>query len=363
MERKKEFPGISPSAWEHPADGAALATFSSIPLAGDLLRRAVGSTTERSLRLGALANSARVSDSQFANLYAILREVAERLDLKPLPELFVRLDPKPDARTLGVDRPFILLSSGAIELWDEEELTCVLAHEVGHILSGHAVYKTLLGILIKASSIIAGSMPLGGAAIAAAATALGEWDRKSELSADRASLLVVQDTPIVFRALMKSAAGPRIAQMDVNEFFRQARDYETGGGALDSLFKLVDVLGESHPFPITRMTAIQEWEKSGAYEAILRGDYPRRGAEGERDPRREFEKARSSYAGEFASSEDPLAKAAGKVLDAFGGLFGQAAGGRPPADEDSDRREGAGGPRSIEDVIDEIFGSKGRGSS
>lgn len=354
MESKRAFPGISPSAWEHPADGAALAAFSSIPLAGDLLRRAVGSTTERSLRLGALANSARVTSAQFSYLDAILKESAERLDLRPLPELYVRLDPSPDARALGVDEPFILLSSGALDLWDEEELACVIAHEIGHILSGHAVYKTLLGILIKASSLIAGSLPLGGAAIAAVATALKEWDRKSELSADRASLLVVQDTPVVFRALMKSAAGPRIASMDVNEFFRQARDYETGGGALDSLFKLVDVLGESHPFPITRMTALQEWEKGGAYQAILKGDYPRRGAEGERDAQRDFERAKRAYAGEFAASEDPLAKAAGKVMDAFGSLFGQAGAGAPPGDSPP----GAGVPRSIEDVIDEIFGSR-----
>jgi Zn-dependent protease with chaperone function len=354
MESKRGFPGISPSAWEHPADGAALAAFSSIPLAGDLLRRAVGATTERSLRLGALANAARVSDSQFAYLHAILKDAAGRLDLSPMPELFVRLDPSPDARALGVDRPFIMLSSGALDLWDEEELACVLGHELGHILSGHAVYKTLLGILIKASSIIAGSLPLGGAAIAAAVTALREWDRRSELSADRASLLVVQDAPVIFRALMKSAAGPRIAQMDVNEFFRQARDYETGEGGLDSLYKLLDVLGESHPFPITRMTALQEWEKGGAYDAILRGEYPRRGAEGERDAQRDFERARSAYSGEFAGSGDPLAQAAGKVLDAVGGLFGQGGAGQPPKAD----TQGAGAPRSIEDVIDEIFGSK-----
>ena len=129
---------------------------------------------------------------------------------------------------------------------------------------------------------------------------------------------------------MKSAAGPRTGQMDVNEFFRQARDYEIGGGALDSLFKLVDVLGESHPFPITRITALQEWEKGGAYEAILKGEYPRRGAADERDPQRDFEKARSAYAGEFANSEDPLAQAAGKVLNAVGDLFGRSGGFPPP---------------------------------
>jgi Zn-dependent protease with chaperone function len=357
METKHSFPGISSSAWEHPADAAALAAFSSIPLAGELLRRAVGSTTERSLHLGALVNSARVSESQFASLHAILTEACLRLDLSPRPDLFIRLDPSPDARTLGADRPFIVLSSGALDLWDEEELACVLGHEIGHILSGHAVYKTLLGILIKASSLIAGSIPLGGAALMGAATALKEWDRKSELSADRASLLVVQEAPIVFRALMKSAAGARIGQMDVNEFFRQARDYEAGEGGLDSVFKLVDVLGESHPFPVTRITALQEWEKSPSYASVLRGDYVRRGAEGEREAGRDFERARAAYAGEFAASEDQFAQAASRVMDAIGGLFGQA---QDPAPDGGQGGEAGPGkaPPSIEDVIDEIFGSR-----
>ena len=113
------------------------------------------------------------------------------------------------------------------------------------------------------------------------------------------------------------------------------------------------MLDEGHPFPITRITALQEWEKSGEYEKILGGEYPKRGAESERDAQRDFERARSFYSGEFADSEDPLAKAAGKVMDAFGGLFGQAGN-----KEGGDSRKGAGGPRSIEDVIDEIFGSR-----
>lgn len=358
MDTKRSFPGISPTAWEHPADQAALAAFTSIPLAGDLLRRTLGSTTERSLRLATLANSARVSDSQFAPLRASLAAAAGRLDLSPLPELYVRLDPAPDARTLGVEKPFIVLSSGALELWDEEELEVVLAHELGHILSGHAVYKTLLAFLIKASSIVAGAIPLGGAAISAALAALREWDRKSELSADRASLLVVQDASLIFRALMKSAAGPRIGQMELNEFFRQARDYEAGEGGLDSVYKLLDVLGESHPFPITRITALQEWERGPAYASILAGDYPRRGSEGERDANAAFERARSAYEEEFSGSEDPLAKAAGKVMDAVNGLFGQGLGSAGPGQGGAGGSGGQARPPSIEDVIDEIFGSR-----
>ena len=351
MERTRSFPGISPSAWEHPADRAALAAFSSLPIAGELVRRVVGSTTERSLRLSALANYARVSESQFSSLYAILKSVAGRLDLAPLPELFVKLDPAPNAYTLGVDKPFIVVTSAALDLWDDEEMNCILAHEAGHVLSGHVVFKTLLAILIQASSLLAGGLPLAGAAIAAAEAALREWDRKSELSADRAALLAVQDTPLVFRCLMKSAAGARVGQMDMNEFFRQAHDYEASREGMDSLFKLIDLLDESHPFPVARMTALQEWEKSPAYAAILAGDYPKRGAEGERDAARDFKEAGESYSSEFSSSEDPLSQAAGKVMDALGGIFGQGNNGQANA------RAGEPGS-SIEEAIDRIFGKR-----
>ncbi|HOX31904.1 MAG TPA: M48 family metallopeptidase [Spirochaetales bacterium] len=356
MERNRSFPGISPSAWEHPADKAALAAFSSLPLAGELVRRIVGSTTERSLRLSTLANSARASDSQFASLYASLGLLCERLDCAPRPELYIRLDPSPNAFALGVDRPFIVLTSGALDLWGEEELGSVLAHELGHVLSGHVVFKTLLVLLIKASSLLVGNLPLAGAALSAAIAALKEWDRKSELSADRASLLAVQDAPLVLRSLMKSAGGARIGQMDLNEFFRQAHDYESSREGLDSLYKLVDVLGESHPYPVARMTALQEWEKSPAYASILAGDYPRRGQEGERDAARDFQEAGKAYSSEFSSSEDPLSQAAGKVMETLGGLFGGAGKGRPGGGGGGG--EGSGSATNIEETADRIFGKR-----
>ncbi len=355
MEKKTAFPGISPSSWEHPADAAALSAFTALPFAGELVKRIIGSTTERSLRLGCLANSARVSATQFPSLRASLAEAAERLDISPLPELYVQLDPRPSAYTLGVEKPFILLSSAAIDLWDAEELLAIIGHELGHVASGHSVYKTLLAVLLKLSGGIAGSLPLGGLALAAAAAALKEWDRKSELSADRASLLVIQDAPVVYRCLMKSAGGPRAAQMDLNEFFRQAKDYEEGEGIVDSIYKLIDVVGETHPFPVVRMTALQEWERGGAYQAILSGDYARRGSGKERDPERDFERARSSYAQDFASSEDPLARAAKKVMDGLGDFLG-GAGGQGGAGQGGEG--GPSQPRSIEDVIDGLFGKK-----
>ena len=50
--------------------------------------------------------------------------------------------------TIGMDKPIIVLNSALLDLLDEEEMRFVIAHELGHALSGHAVYRTLLLRLI-----------------------------------------------------------------------------------------------------------------------------------------------------------------------------------------------------------------------
>ena len=50
--------------------------------------------------------------------------------------------------TIGLDKPVIVLTTGLVELLDEEELRFVIGHEVGHAFSGHAVYRTMLQWLL-----------------------------------------------------------------------------------------------------------------------------------------------------------------------------------------------------------------------
>ncbi|HOX48906.1 MAG TPA: M48 family metallopeptidase [Spirochaetales bacterium] len=368
MPQRKAFPDIAPSAWEHPADRAALAAFSSLPMAAEIVRRFSGSTFERSYRLAFLASSARVSEEQFPQVRRLVEEAARVLDVSPAPEAFVAFGLEPNAAAYGVERPFIVVSSAALDFWDEAELLAVLGHEMGHVASGHAAYKTLLALLLKAGSLLGGGL-LGGAALAAARAALLEWDRKSELSADRAGLLACQDPQASYRALMKTAGGPRQADMDLNEFFRQARDYDASAEGLDSLWKLLDLLDENHPLAAPRMTALQDWEKGGGYEAVLRGEYPRRAeGQGEGGPFRGFEAARDSYARDFSASQDPLSQAAGRVFEALGGIFGQGRGatqGQAGGTGETGGPEGQGGQsgpepgrRSVEELLDELFGKR-----
>ena len=60
-------------------------------------------------------------------------------------------NPVLDAMTIGMDKPIIVLNSGLVDLLDEDELRFVVAHELGHAMSGHAVYQTLLQRLMQLS--------------------------------------------------------------------------------------------------------------------------------------------------------------------------------------------------------------------
>ena len=52
-----------------------------------------------------------------------------------------------NAGAYGIDKPFIVIHSAAIELLDDDELRVLLAHELGHVMSGHALYRTIAAIL------------------------------------------------------------------------------------------------------------------------------------------------------------------------------------------------------------------------
>src|SRR5258707_3874724 len=125
------------------------------------------------------------------------------LDLPTVPELFISQDPLVNAMTLGADKPFMVITTGLVDLMDPEEARFIIGHELGHVLSGHAVYRTMLFHLVRLAARIAW-MPLGDLGIRAIIWGLEEWYRKSELSCNRAGLLAGQGGDDGPRALVKT---------------------------------------------------------------------------------------------------------------------------------------------------------------
>ena len=322
-------PGISSRAYEHPADRSALVALRKLTGFDALLKRLIGMFNERSLRLMFLASSVKASERQFPHIYEMLRDGAYILDLEKVPELYIVQDPQVNAMAIGVDKPFIVITTGMVNLCDAEELRWVVGHELGHVLSGHAVYRTMLLFLINLSQRIAW-MPIGYLGLRAIIWGLEEWYRKSELSCDRAGLLAAQDVDAARRTLMKMAGGPYLSELNADAFHEQAHEYDAVPDVREGLIKLLQLQGQTHPFAVIRFAELDRWVENGDYARILAGEYLRRQDDGSASVGEEVRSAARSYQESWNRSEDPFIglvrgvaeTAAGAGERILGGLFG-----------------------------------------
>ena len=315
--------GISSRAYEHPADRSALVALRKLSGFDVLLKKLFGLFNERAFRLMYLAGSVRVSERQFPHIHEMVRDGAYILDLPEVPECYVLQTPEVNAMALGRDKPFIVLNSGMIELLDPEELRAVIGHELGHILSGHAVYRTMLVILLRLAARAA-FLPIA-LALTAIIWGLEEWFRKSELSCDRAGLLAGQDLDASRRVLMKLAGGAQLSELNPDAFREQAHEYDAVPDLRDSILKILQLQGTTHPFAVVRFAELDYWATHGDYERILGGDYPRRDDDASASVGEEVRNAAKSYQESWNRSQDPLIGifrgVAESAARAGGGLF------------------------------------------
>ncbi|MFC4035471.1 M48 family metallopeptidase [Streptomyces polygonati] len=344
---RRRFPDISSRAYEHPADRSALVALRKLSGFDTVFKALSGLLPERSLRLLFLSDSVRVSDEQFGHLNAMLRDACYILDLEKSPLLYVSQNPVPNAMCIGMDEPIIVLTTGLVELLDEEEMRAVIGHEVGHALSGHSVYRTILLFLTSLALRVAW-IPLGNLAVLALVTALREWFRKSELSADRAGLLVGQDVRASMRGLMKLAGGNHLHEMNVDAFLKQADEYEAAGDLRDSVLKIMNVLPRSHPFTTVRAAELRAWSASRDFQRLMDGHYPRRTEDKDASVGDSFRESAQHYADTVKQSKDPLMGLIRDLSSGAGDLGGRlrdrftGTGARPPGSGDaSDSSDGS----------------------
>ncbi|GAB3919319.1 Zn-dependent protease [Microlunatus endophyticus] len=339
------FPDISPRAYEHPADRGALVALRAIPGFDTVLKAISGAIGERSIRLLYLASSVRVSPRQYPDLHQMINECATTLDLQPVPELYIQQDPQPNAMTIGLDKPIIVITTGMLKLVDTDGIRFVIGHEVGHVVSGHALYRTMLLQLVGIATQIQW-LPIGAWGIRAIIAALMEWFRKSELSCDRAGLLCVQDPRAVLKVHASLAGALNPDEMDVAGFLDQAKDYQERGDVRDSVLKILQISGQTHPLAALRAAELQKWAAGLEYQEILAGNYPRRSEDKDAPLTDDVKAAAASYREDFKSSRDPLIKVVGTVSGVMGGVGGAAAnrvrdwwqagrGSEPPQDPDT----------------------------
>lgn len=139
-----------------------------------------------------IGNAIEVRGSQFSELFGLFKSHKERLGLKNV-NLYIRQDPQPNAFTIGFPRASIILSSSLVENLTLEEMSFVIAHELGHVKASHNIFLTFI-------SPLGNDIP-GGSLI------FSFWQRKAEYSSDRCALILTKAIEPAISCLMRLSFG------------------------------------------------------------------------------------------------------------------------------------------------------------
>ncbi len=328
--------GISPKAYEHPADRAATAALGSIPMLDYVVRKLIEFGYERALRQTYLGAGVRLGTDQLPDIWTRYQHVLGVLDMPEEYNLYLTAEPVLNAMAIGSGKPILVLNSGTVELLGDDQLEAVIAHEVAHILSDHVLYRTALQILLRLTWQT--RLPMGaGLPLMAVQYALLEWSRATELTCDRAAAIVTRDPRLVCKLLMTMSAGAKASDLNLDAFMRQAMEYTEKGEGLDRMQRLLTDLRQTHSLPVKRVHELLAWVREGEYDRIIGGEYIRRGQE--RPAREEAADATAHYSERFRE----LFKEAGEHVSGAGQQLSDWL--RNLQDDD---RSSTGGPKSAD---------------
>lgn len=257
---------ITSAEFIHPEDAAALQQMENIPGFPTLVKKILSLGYEQ-LQYGVnMASNIRLSETQLPKIYHHLPPICEKLGIEE-PEFYLQMNPMPNAYTFGDSKIFITVTSGLVEMMDDEELDAVLAHECGHILCHHVLYNSVARLLLSGVS----SLGFLGSLSLPIQIAMLYWSRKSELSCDRCGS-VITSPEVVARVMARLAGGPKVItnQVNMNEWAKQADKYDEirTGNLWDKTLQLSVTLGLDHPFNAVRVREILKWGNSVQYRSL-----------------------------------------------------------------------------------------------
>ncbi len=255
---------INPSEFIHPEDEKALRTLNKIPGFTALSKKFLEYGYEKLFYGQNVASTIRLSPTQLPQIYKRLPRICDKLEMEE-PEFYLEMNPLPNACTFGDTYKFIRVTSGLIEMLDDDEIDAVLAHECGHILCRHSLYHTIVKLLWSNGS----ASVLSGEVSEAILIALLYWQRKSELSCDRVAAAVTSpDT--VSRVMVRLSGGSKslTGHINIEEWAAQAERYHeiyNDEGIWNRALQMYMTMFLDHPFAAVRVREILNWGKTENY--------------------------------------------------------------------------------------------------
>ncbi len=265
----KPMKSANPRDYYHPQDKSALDSLKQVPGFSMALKAFMKVFNENMIHGLNMSNKIRISDGQLPDLYRLLPPICQKLGIRE-PEFYLEMDPAPNAYTFGDTIISITVTSGLVDLMNEEEISTVLAHECGHIACHHVLYHTMARMVLGTGANLLGLDML----TTALQFALFHWERCSEFSCDRAAAIYMEDSASVARVMSLLASGSQkiSSQINMGLYMEQAAEYRQllNRSTWDKALQYLALMNQNHPFLSVRAAEIQDWCSTKNFHNIMR---------------------------------------------------------------------------------------------
>ncbi len=183
------------------------------PLVTIILLNHIAATPGRK-HLKQLGAKAKVMRTNRGELYKLVADEAALLCLKQEPEAYVIEDDAPYLFSVPGKRPSIIISGKCLEVLGPQELGAAIAHEMGHIKTGHVQVDLAITSLKSQNPLL----QIVFLPVTIMAFLMRGWQDLIDYTADRCSLLVAGRTQTCTATMVKlAAAGAAVTQVSERE--------------------------------------------------------------------------------------------------------------------------------------------------
>jgi len=225
-----------------------------------VLREGKVESSQEQLRMTLEGHAFRITERLAPRLHALCAGVQERLRFEEPVEFFVRSTPDLNcaaySRVEEDQAHLVMINSGLLERFDDDELRFVIGHELGHLISRNSELMRIIQFVFPEGI----EVPL----IFQNRVAL--WNKLSELSADRYGFIASPSLEKCICAFFKLASGLDTARVDLDPMA-----YLEEMERVIAYFQERGTMQGSHPINPVRIKALQHFSESALFAAVDKG--------------------------------------------------------------------------------------------
>lgn len=256
---------LDSASYEHPLDRTLLSALKKIPFIETIGGWVIDYYSKTDYLTEGRGNYFEVTEKSYPRVDKLRKIATDRLSIDFDFPIFIKREWNYNAYTTGLKSPVMVLHSSIVEDFTDDELLSIIGHEMGHRKSKHTIYHFMARNII---GLVRNFGYIGEFALQTLIIALKEWERKSELTADRAGYIACQNKEASMNALFKLMGVPIVHNnqgkynFQIEDALIQAQEhYDHLGSSKYQKFVYALLTSQiDHPWTIERISEINKWE-------------------------------------------------------------------------------------------------------